>query len=429
MRVNNSIRTFRACYPILQMKASLRCLAIRVAFRAVGTLAVLGLPAKAVPVTIRAATVIDGRGGVLHNTTITVDGSKITRIAPAGAARVDFDLGNATLMPGWIDTHIHLVSHFNGAGRADSSAESTTEFILRVEGTAWETLQAGFTTVQSLGAESDKVVRDLINSGVVPGPRVLTSLTALTDKSGTREEIRAKVQKLVAAGADEIKIFATKSSRDGGAQSMTDAQIQAACSEARALSRRVAVHAHAASGAKAAILAGCNSIEHGTFLTDEVLDLMVQRGIYFNPNLANIPNYLEHKAAYQGIGNFTPEGFAEMAKDLPIRIDTLKRAMAKKVMIVFGTDAVGGLHGRNAEEFILRVRDAGQPAMDALISATSRAAASIGMGDKIGAIAEGMEADLVATDGNPLLNIEAVRKVTFVMKGGVVYKNLPPASR
>src|ERR1017187_7079691 len=155
---------------------------------------------------------------------------------------------------------------------------------------------------------------------------------------------------------------------------------------------------------------------------------MVQRGIYFNPNLANLPSYLEHKAGYQGIGNFTPEGFAEMAKDLPIRIDTLKRAMAKKVMIVFGTDAVGGLHGHNAEEFILRVRDAGQPAMDALISATSRAAASLAMGDKIGAIAEGMEADLVATDGNPLLNIEAVRKVTFVMKGGVVYKNLPPAS-
>ena len=411
------------------MKTYLRCLATRVAFRAVAVLAVLGLPARAVPVTIRAATVFDGRGGVLRNTTITIDGSKIIRIEPAGAARVDFDLGNATLMPGWIDTHIHLVSHFNGSGRADSSAESTTEFILRVEGTAWDTLQAGFTTVQSLGAESDKVVRDLINAGVVPGPRVLTSLTALTDKSGTPEEIRAKVQKLVATGADEIKIFSTKSSREGGAQSMTDAQIQAACSEAGKLGRRVVVHAHAASGAKAAILAGCNSIEHGTFLTDDVLDLMVQRGVYFDPNLANISNYLEHRAAYEGMGNFTPEGFAEMEKSVPIRIDTIKRAMAKKVMIVFGTDAVAGLHGRNAEEFILRVRDAGQPAMEALISATSRAAASIGMGDKIGAIAEGMEADFVATDGNPLADITAVRKVAFVMKGGVVYKNLPPASR
>src|ERR1039457_6554069 len=112
------------------MKASLWCLALRVGFRAVGALAILGLPVRAVPVTIRAATVIDGRGGVLHDTTITIEGSKIIRIAPAGAAHADFDLGNETLMPGWIDTHIHLVSHFNGAGRADSSAESTTEFIL-----------------------------------------------------------------------------------------------------------------------------------------------------------------------------------------------------------------------------------------------------------------------------------------------------------
>src|ERR1035437_10613651 len=103
------------------MKVLLRCLVIRVAFRAVGALAILGIPARAVPVTIRAATVIDGRGGVLHNTMITIDGSKIIRIEPSGAARADFDLGNATLMPGWIDTHIHLVSHFNGAGRAASS--------------------------------------------------------------------------------------------------------------------------------------------------------------------------------------------------------------------------------------------------------------------------------------------------------------------
>jgi imidazolonepropionase-like amidohydrolase len=142
-----------------------------------------------------------------------------------------------------------------------------------------------------------------------------------------------------------------------------------------------------------------------------------------------IHKYLENKPTFLGIGNYTEEGFASMEKALPLLVDVLHRAMAKRVKIVLGTDAVAGAHGRNAEEFIYRVRDGGQKPMDALVSGTSLAAESLGLGDRIGAVAPGMEADLVATDANPLDDITAVRRVVFVMKGGTVYKNVAPAPR
>ncbi len=392
---------------------------------------ILGLAAAACgqTITIRAGTLLDGKGGVQRNVRIVVEGSKIVRIELAGTGAATYNLSGLTVMPGWIDTHVHMDGHFNRQGRADTKQESPAEFGLRTEGTAWATLEGGFTTVQSLGAATDKTLRDLINEGVIPGPKILTSLTPLTERSGTPDEIRSKVMKLVADGADVIKLFATASSRDGGKQTMTDEQIQAACGEATAQKRRSAVHAHASSGAKAAVLAGCTSIEHGTFLSDDVLELMVQRGVYLDPNLSNVHNYLENKKAFLGLGNYTEKGFELMAEDLPIRIDSIHRAIAKNVKIVFGTDAVAGGNGRNREEFVNRVRDAGQPAMDAIISATSRAAEALGLGNQIGSIAPGMEADLVATDGNPLDDITNVRKVLFVMKGGRVFRNVARESR
>jgi imidazolonepropionase-like amidohydrolase len=373
-------------------------------------------------ITIRAGTVVDGKGGVRRNVRITIQENRIVRMGPDAAGPVTYDLSASTLMPGWIDTHVHLNGHFNNAGKADTSAEPPTEFALRMEGNAWETLQGGFTTVRSIGAESDKIVRDLVNTGVIPGPRILTSGNTLNEHSGTPDEIRAKVKQLAANRSDVIKLFATASSRDGGAQTMSDEQIRAACEEAAAQGLRAAVHAHASSGAKAAILAGCTSIEHGTFLNDEVLELMAQRGVYLDPNLSNIPNYISHKDAFFGRGNFTEQGFEEMKKDMPVRYDMIRRAMLKHVKIVFGTDAVAGLHGHNAEEFIMRVQNAKQPPMDAIVSATSLAAESLGLDKQIGAIAPGMDADLVATDGNPFDDITNVRKVVFVMKGGTVYK-------
>jgi imidazolonepropionase-like amidohydrolase len=179
------------------------------------------------------------------------------------------------------------------------------------------------------------------------------------------------------------------------------------------------VHAIGDKGARAAVLAGCTSIEHGTFLKDETLELMAQRGTFFDPNLLVLHNYLDNRAAF----TFKEEQLNTIEKGIAPTEDVIRRARAHDVKLVFGTDAVAGSHGRNAEEFVYRVRDAHEKPADALISATSRSAESLGMGDMIGSIAPGYEADLVATDGNPLDDITAVRRVVFVMKGGKVYRN------
>ena len=377
------------------------------------------------PVVIKTTTLLDGKGRVLKNKEIVVDGTRIARVADA-KERATYDLSGWTVMPGWIDTHVHLGWHFNKEGRLDAggsgSKESPQEAALFAAGNTYATLMGGFTTVQSLGSAIDGDLRELVNSGVLPGPRVLTSLRSVNENTGDPEKIRAYVRKMKEDAADVIKLFATKSIRDGGAQSMTDEQIQAACDEAKALGLRSVVHAHASAGAKAAVLAGCTAIEHGAFLDDATLQLMAERGVYFDPNFLVLHNYLDHKPKFLGIGNYTEEGFAHMVKALPLMSDVLKRAMAHRVKIVLGTDAVAGAHGRNAEEFIYRVNDSGQPAMDAIVSATSVAAESLGMQAKIGVIGEGMEADLIAVDGNPLEDITAVRRVVFVMKGGKVYK-------
>jgi imidazolonepropionase-like amidohydrolase len=398
-------------------------------FAAVFVMGALAAPGAAFaqdgPVVIRADTVLDGKGGTLTNTSIVVQGSQIRRIDPA-ARGVTYDLRGLTVMPGWIDTHAHIVQHFDRkTGKTPRRGDETPQqaALYAVEN-AYTTLLGGFTTVQSPGAELDKDLRDWIADGHVPGPRILTSIRSITDATGTPEQIRAFVRQVVKDGADVIKIFATSSIREGGGQTMSDEQIRAACSEAHAAGKRAMVHAQGPEGARAAILAGCNSIEHGNRLTDEVLDLMAERKVYFDPNFGLLlHNYLENRDRFSG-GNFNDAGFAFMEKGIPIGIDTFKRALARNVPIVFGTDAVAGANGRNYEEFVYRVRDGGQKPMAAIVAATSTAAQSIGLGDKIGAIAPGFEADIIATDGNPLQDITAVRRVVFVMKGGKVYKNL-----
>jgi len=373
-------------------------------------------------IVIRGSTILDGKGHVLRNTGIVIQGAQIQKFD--ATARPTYDLGRLTIMPGWIDTHVHLDWHFGSDGRlASAKGESPQQTALYAAENAWATLMGGFTTVQSVGAMIDRDLRDAIARGVLPGPHVLSSLGQVNENSGEPSRIRELIKKLIGDGADVVKVFATKSIRDGGAQSMSDAQIRAACEEATRLGRRVVVHAHASDGAKASILAGCSTIEHGTMLSDEVLDLMAERGVYFDPNFLVLHNYLENRPAYLGIGNYNDEGFAYMEKALPLVADVLKRAIAHKVKIVFGTDAVAGAHGRNAEEFIYRVRDGGQAPMEALTSATSLAAESLRLADRIGSIAPGMQADLIATDGNPLDDITAVRRVVFVMKDGKIYKN------
>jgi imidazolonepropionase-like amidohydrolase len=375
------------------------------------------------PLILKTSTLIDGKGTVLRNKSIVVAGSQIARLQDNGRVAT-YDLSGLTVMPGWIDTHVHIGWHFDKSGRlASGRDESPQQAMLYAAGNAYATLVGGFTTVQSVGAPIDRDLRDAIAQGIVPGPRILTSAGQVNDSTGDPAKIRAAVRQMIADGADVVKMFATKSIRDGGGQSMSDAQIDAAIAEAKAAGRRVLVHAHAADGARAAILAGCSTIEHGTMLSDEVLDLMARRGVYFDPNFLVLHNYIENKPKFLGIGNYSEEGFAYMEKALPLVVDVLKRARARKVKVVLGTDAVAGAHGRNAEEFIYRIRDAGQPPMEAIASGTSVAAESLGLGDRIGSIAPGLEADLVAVDGDPRRDVTAFRRVVFVMKGGRVYKN------
>jgi imidazolonepropionase-like amidohydrolase len=373
-------------------------------------------------IVIQTSTILDGKGGVLKDQQIVIEGSEIRIVAP-GTAKADYDLRGLTVMPGWIDTHIHLNWHLDANNKSVNSGGKPEDMALSTAGDAWITLAGGFTTVQSVGAAVDANVRDIVARGLLPGPRILTSLRQIqgTGPDRTRPEpeaLRELVRKTKQEGADVIKLFATTGLGAGGDQSMTDQQIQAVCGEAKAVGLRSVVHAIGDAGARAAVLAGCTSIEHGTFLKDETLDLMAQHGTFFDPNLLVLHNYLDNRASY----TFNDASLASIEKGIAPTEEVLRRARAHKVKVAFGTDAVAGSHGRNAEEFVYRVRDAHDKPMDAVMSATSISAESLGLGQEIGTIAPGFQADLVATEGNPLEDITAVRRIVFVMKGGRVYR-------
>jgi imidazolonepropionase-like amidohydrolase len=376
-------------------------------------------PASPARIVIAIGTALDGRGGVIRETRLVIQDGKIAAVDPR-AAPIDYDLRKLTVSPGWIDTHVHLNWHFDDQHKSVSGGEPPEQAALFTAEDAWMTLQGGFTTVQSVGAAIDGSVRDRINRGLLPGPRVLTSLRQITNRSGDPAALRALVQKTKQDGADVIKLFATSGLGAGGDQTMTDEQIQAVCGEAKAQGLRSVVHAIGDKGARASILAGCTAIEHGPFVSDETLDLMVQHGTFFDPNLLVLHNYLDNRS---GFPSFSEETLATLEKGIAPMADALRRARAHHVKIVFGTDAVAGAHGRNAEEFVYRVKEAREKPMDVLVSATSLSAQSLGLGDAIGALAVGYAADIVATDGSLLDDITAVRRVRFVMKSGKVYRS------
>lgn len=388
--------------------------------------------AKPTRIVIAASTVLDGRGRVLRNTRIVIEGSKITAIDPK-AGPVDYDLRGLTVLPGWIDAHAHITWSFGKDGKNAGAGETTPDAAYRAASNAWVTLMAGFTTVQSVGSPTDLPLRDAIANGTLPGPRILTAVEPLQgrgEQTGTPDEIRAFVRKQKEAGADLIKIFASQSIRQGGGMTLSQEQLNAACSEAKKLGLRTLVHAYKGA-VRAATLAGCTEIEHGTLATDDDLKLMADKGTYLDPHCGLvIENYLLNKEKYLGTPGYTEEGFAAMEKILPINHDLVRRAVKTPgLKIVFGTDAVAGSHGRNAEEFIDRVRDGGVDPMAAMVSANSLGAEALGMSDQIGLIARGLQADIIALDGDPLKDITAVRRVAFVMKGGVVYKNATRGTR
>jgi imidazolonepropionase-like amidohydrolase len=378
-------------------------------------------------IVIAASTVLDGRGHVLRNTRIVVEGSKIVAIDPK-AAPVDYDLRGLTVLPGWIDSHVHITWSFGKDGKNAGADETTQEAAYRSASNAWVTLMAGFTTVQSVGSPMDVPLRDAIAKGMLPGPRILTAVEPLEgqgEKTGTPDEIRAFIRKQKEAGADVIKIFAAQSIRTGGAMTLSQEQLNAACDEAKKQGLRTLVHAYK-NAVRAATLAGCTQVEHGTMATDDDLKLLAARGTYLDPQAGLvIENYLLNKERYLGTPGYTEQGFAAMEKVLSLNHELVRRASKTPgLKVLFGTDAVAGAHGRNAEEFIDRVRDCGVEPMTAMVSANSLAAEALGMSDQIGSIAPGLEADIIALDGDPLKDITAVRRVVFVMKGGVVYKDV-----
>lgn len=400
---------------------------IHLGFLAVSALAA----AQPRPVLIHAGAMLDGKGGVERNVEIVVQDGKIQKTGRSGAP-ADYELRGATVLPGLIDTHVHIAWHFGPDGRympRDSSPASAMGYGLE---NAYVTLMAGFTTVQSVGSPIDKDIRDAINRGVLPGPRILTSLRGINNARLSVEELREQVRKNKQDGADLIKMFAWTGTlqHGGGNQTLSNDQIAAVCDEAKKQGLRSLVHVYGDQATRVVAESGCTSVEHGFFASAETLRVLAARGTYYDPHTGLvIPNYLNLREKFLGIGNYTPEEMSAMQETLPTILETFKRALKTPgLKIVFGTDAVAGAHGHNIEELVYRVEKGGQDTKSAIISATSLAAESMNLGGETGSIAPGLQADLIAVDGDPLKDITALRRVIFVMKGGKVYRYVPKGS-
>ncbi len=373
-------------------------------------------------ISIRAARLLDGRGRTLANGVIEVQGSKIVTVDQRSGP-VTYDLGDATLLPGLIDVHVHLNWYFGPDGRYGGRGVLPSFATDAVLDNARATLMAGFTTVQSVGWIGDKPLREAIAAGVVNGPRILTSLGQLQGGSSTPQELRERVRQAKADGADLIKFFASASIRDGGRMNVTQAQVDAVCGEARAQGLRTLVHAHSADSVIASVKAGCTQIEHGMFVDDAAIKAMADAHVYFDPNIGLVlQNYLEHRDEYDGTGNFNEDSFAAMQAAIPRGLEVFRKALAAGIKMPMGTDAVAGAHGHNAREIIARVQKGGQKPMDAIVGATSLAAESMKLASQIGSIDAGYEADVIAVRGDPSEDITRLRDVVFVMRAGNVVR-------
>jgi imidazolonepropionase-like amidohydrolase len=366
--------------------------------------------------------------------------------APAGATVLD--LGDATLLPGFIDAHTHLSDEFNPDYNGDallSLQRPISEKAIRATANARKTVMAGFTTVRDVGSSDfiDVGLRNSINAGYVPGPRMLVSVHALgstgghcDDGAGFRfgvfgretgpeegvinspDQARFAVRFNVKYGADVIKTCASggvlSPTDDVDVPQLTQPELDALVDEAHTLHRKTAAHSHGAESSKRAIRAGIDSIEHGTFLDDEAMRMMHDRGTFLVPTLATRVGLAESK--------FPPLVQAKATRAVQQQDAMVKRALALGVKIALGTDAAVYPHGDNALEFALMVADGMTPAQS-LMAGTTSAAELLGLTDKIGALKPGMLADVVAVQGNPIENIKATQSVIFVMKDGAILRN------
>ena len=387
-----------------------------------------GQPAAAAPDSlIEAGRLLTGRGQELDNTRILVKDGKIAAIGPnlTASGAVIYDLRHTTVMPGLIDVHEHLVSHFGPDGRSGDPEETPTQSTLGVVSNLWVTLMAGFTTVQSVGEPQDEVFRTYVEEGIIPGPRILTSYHDIfgSPRVGDDDVLRAKIDMLKYEQADLVKIFASSSVRSGLHDTLSLHQLQVLCGEANRIGIRTLVHAY--SGAvHNAIVAGCTEVEHGIYGTQADLDLMASRGTYFDPQVGLVlQNYMRFYGRTFGNSDRKAADIAQMTALLKSNEHLFQEALGTRgLKIVVGTDAVAGAFGHQADEIIARIR-LGQAAMDAIDDATSVNAESLHLGSRIGSLAPGYDADIIAVQGDPLADAASLRQVSFVMKGGTVYKD------
>ena len=404
---------------------------------------------------IHAGRLIDGTSTtVRERVSILIAADRILRVeagfaTPAGAQVID--LSTATVMPGLIDSHTHITSELGPNAIVEAVTRGAVDAAVRSTAYASRTLDAGFTTIRNLGSGggADVALKNAINDGLVPGPRIWTARNTLSitgghgDQGGLRHDLSAtptyedgivdspeEAAKAVRYqhkyGADVIKFTATGGvlsiNDSGDLQQFSDAEMHSIVETAHLLGMKVAAHAHGKRGMEAAIRAGVDSIEHGTYLDDETIALFKKHGTYLVPTIL-AGKTVEELAKKPGA--LHPSVREKAARIGPLIQGAFGRAYKAGVKIAFGTDSGVSAHGENAREFGYMV-EAGMPAIEAILSATRNAADLLGASDRIGSIQAGRYADVMAVDGDPLRNIKEMRRVRFVMKGGVVYKGGAP---
>lgn len=429
----------------------MRKLAVRIPALLLGLvgLAVSPVGAAERPVLIRAARLWDSRADAASaNVSVLVRGTRIEKVgrdlAPPADAEV-IDLGGLTLMPGLIDAHTHIALH---GGDYDAQVlKETPEFrAIVATNAARATLLAGITTIRDLGNEgagyADVALRDAVAKGLVPGPRILAAIRPVTATGAYRlvgfspyapmpplsspadgvAEVRKEVRRLIADGADVVKLYMESyekkqihADRLSGALNYAQDEVSAAVEEAHRAGAKVAAHTYSDEAARLAIEAGADSIEHGLYLSEATFRAMAKKGIVYVPTLLVYELWRDGKI----FGGVSAENRAKLETTCREHAATFRRALASGVTIVFGTDTFE-LPGTNARELALMTREGMKPA-EALRSATTRAAELLGIASLTGAIEPGKEADLIAVGGDPLADIAAAGRVTFVMKGGKVF--------
>ena len=394
---------------------------------------------------------VPGEGYQSEKTIIVEDGRILSvedgYLSPEGEGAI-IDLRSAFVLPGLIDSHVHLTSEFSPTSRVDILYESEVDEAFNGAMNARKTLMAGFTTVQDVGATSEAIfsLRDAIAAGKVPGPRIRASGQSVSPTGGHgdangfspalmnlfksdticdgSDDCRRAVREAVKTGADVIKITATggvlSNTKAGLAQQFFDDELVAIVEAANSMGRKVTAHAHGKDGIDAALRAGVKSIEHGTYLDDETIALFKEHDAVLVPTVIagiTVTGWIEEP--------WLPEASREKAQIIgPLMLDMLRRAREGGVTIAFGTDTGVSKHGENAEEFLYMV-EAGFTPEEAIRAATVIAADHVELGDTIGTIEAGKSADIIAVTGDPLKSVEELLDVDFVMARGQVYKSSP----